>query len=99
MSDGPNLTQGDRALTLVPQFHTMSWGLPYAAFMIGASLIMPDRFLQPEPLAALIAAEQPTFAAAVPTIWQGLHQYLEQHPQDISSMRHVLIGGRRFHRR
>ena len=93
MTEGPALKQGDRALAVVPQFHAMSWGLPYAAFMIGASLIMPDRFLQPEPLAALIAAEQPTFAAAVPTIWQGLHQYLEQHPQDISSMHDVLIGG------
>lgn len=93
MSDGPNLTQGDRALAVVPQFHAMSWGLPYAAFMIGASLIMPDRFLQPAPLAEMIAAERPTFAAAVPTIWLGLHQYLEQHPQDISSMREVLIGG------
>lgn len=77
MSDGPNLTQGDRALTVVPQFHAMAWGLPYAAFMIGASLIMPDRFLQPGPLAALIAAERPTFAAAVPTIWQGLHLFLK----------------------
>lgn len=93
MSDGPNLKQGDRALAVVPQFHAMSWGLPYAAFMIGASLIMPDRFLQPAPLAELIAAEKPTFAAAVPTIWQGLHLHLEQHPQDISSMREVLIGG------
>ena len=93
MTDGPALKQGDRALAVVPQFHAMSWGLPYAAFMIGASLIMPDRFLQPEPLAALLAAEQPTFAAAVPTIWLGLHQYLEQHPQDISSMKDVLIGG------
>ncbi|WP_454174843.1 long-chain fatty acid--CoA ligase [Gordonia sputi] len=93
MTDGPALKQGDRALAVVPQFHAMSWGLPYAAFMIGASLIMPDRFLQPEPLAALIAAEQPTFAAAVPTIWLGLHQYLEQHPQDISSLKDVLIGG------
>lgn len=93
MSDGPNLGQGDRALAVVPQFHAMSWGLPYAAFMIGASLLMPDRFLQPAPLAEFIAAERPTFAAAVPTIWQGLHLYLEQHPQDISSMREVLIGG------
>ncbi|WP_430332905.1 long-chain fatty acid--CoA ligase [Rhodococcus sp. ACT016] len=93
MSDGPNLAQGDRALAVVPQFHAMSWGLPYAAFMIGASLIMPDRFLQPAPLAELIASERPTFAAAVPTIWQGLHLHLEQHPQDISSMREVLIGG------
>ncbi|MGC5258171.1 long-chain fatty acid--CoA ligase [Gordonia sp. DT218] len=93
MTDGPALKQGDRALAVVPQFHAMSWGLPYAAFMIGASLIMPDRFLQPEPLAALIEAERPNFSAAVPTIWQGLHQYLEQHPQDISFMHDVLIGG------
>ncbi|GAB91367.1 long-chain fatty acid--CoA ligase [Gordonia rhizosphera] len=93
MTDGPALKQGDRALAVVPQFHAMSWGLPYAAFMIGASLIMPDRFLQPEPLAAMIAAEKPTFSAAVPTIWQGLHQYLEAHPQDISFMKDVLIGG------
>ncbi len=93
MSDGPNLAQGDRALTAVPQFHAMAWGLPYAALMIGASLIMPDRFLQPGPLAALIAAEHPTFAAAVPTIWQGLYLFLKQHPQDISTMKEVLIGG------
>ncbi|NLE78406.1 MAG: long-chain fatty acid--CoA ligase [Rhodococcus sp.] len=93
MTDGPGLAQGDRALAVVPQFHAMSWGLPYAAFMIGASLIMPDRFLQPAPLAELIAAERPTFAAAVPTIWQGLHLYLENHPQDISFMKEVLIGG------
>ncbi|TQF74008.1 long-chain fatty acid--CoA ligase [Rhodococcus spelaei] len=93
MSDGPNLRQGDRALAVVPQFHAMSWGLPYAAFMIGATLIMPDRFLQPGPLAEIIASEKPTMAAAVPTIWQGLHLHLEQHPQDISSMKEVLIGG------
>ncbi|MGV9709944.1 long-chain fatty acid--CoA ligase [Gordonia sp. NPDC003424] len=93
MTDGPALKQGDRALAVVPQFHAMSWGLPYAAFMIGASLIMPDRFLHPEPLAQIIASEKPTFAAAVPTIWLGLHQYLEQHPQDVSCMHDVLIGG------
>ncbi|ORM36480.1 long-chain fatty acid--CoA ligase [Williamsia sp. 1135] len=93
MSDGPNLRQGDRALAVVPQFHAMAWGLPYAAFMIGASLIMPDRFLQPEPLATIIESEQPTLAAAVPTIWQGLHLHLEQNPQDISFIREVLVGG------
>ncbi|MGC0366232.1 fatty-acyl-CoA synthase [Rhodococcus sp. 27YEA15] len=93
MSDGPNLEQGDRALAVVPQFHAMSWGLPYASFMIGASLIMPDRFLQPAPLAEIIESEKPTFAAAVPTIWQGLHLHLEQKPQDISFIREVLIGG------
>ena len=48
-----------RVLAIVPMFHAMAWGLPYAAFMSGAALIMPDRFLQAAPLAAMIAAEQP----------------------------------------
>ena len=31
MSDGMNLAQADRMLAIVPMFHAMSWGLPYAA--------------------------------------------------------------------
>ncbi|GAA4845089.1 long-chain fatty acid--CoA ligase [Saccharopolyspora rosea] len=93
MSDGMALSQADRALSVVPMFHAMSWGLPYAAFMVGASLLMPDRFLQPDPLTRLIAAERPTMAAAVPTIWQGVLQHLEAEPRDVSSLREVVIGG------
>ena len=55
-----------------PMFHANAWGLPYAAVMAGADLVMPDRFLQPEPLVRLIEAERPTIAGAVPTIWNGL---------------------------
>ncbi|MCA1229347.1 long-chain fatty acid--CoA ligase [Saccharopolyspora sp. 6M] len=93
MSDGMALAQADRGLAVVPMFHAMSWGLPYAALMSGASLIMPDRFLQAEPLAAMISSLRPTMAAAVPTIWQGLLQHLESHPKDISSLREVVVGG------
>ena len=35
----------------------------------------------------------PTFAAAVPTIWQGLLAHLDANPQDISSLREVIVGG------
>ncbi|GGI92983.1 fatty-acyl-CoA synthase [Saccharopolyspora subtropica] len=93
MTDGMALSQADRVLAVVPMFHAMSWGLPYAAFMVGASMIMPDRFLQPEPLVKMIAAERPTMAAAVPTIWQGVLQYLEANPHDVSSLREVVVGG------
>jgi fatty-acyl-CoA synthase len=93
MTDGMALEQGDRGLAVVPMFHAMSWGLPYAAFMVGASMIMPDRFLQPEPLVAMMAAERPTMAAAVPTIWQGVLAELEKEPRDISSLHEVVIGG------
>ena len=93
MTDGMALSQADKALAVVPMFHAMSWGLPYAAFMVGASLVMPDRFLQPEPLVNMIAAEKPTFAAAVPTIWQAVLQHLDAAPQDISSLNEVVVGG------
>jgi fatty-acyl-CoA synthase len=93
MSDSMRLAQGDKALAIVPMFHAMSWGLPYASLMVGASLLMPDRFLQPKPVAELLAAEKPDFAAAVPTVWQGLLQHLDANPQDISHLREVVIGG------
>jgi fatty-acyl-CoA synthase len=93
MTDGMGLAQSDRALVIVPMFHAMSWGLPYASLMVGASLLMPDRFLQPAPLAAMIEAEKPTMAGAVPTIWQGLLAHLDKHPQDLSTLRNVVVGG------
>ncbi|MGB3438895.1 MAG: long-chain fatty acid--CoA ligase [Actinophytocola sp.] len=93
MTDSMALSQADRALVIVPQFHAMSWGLPYAALMVGASMIMPDRFLQPEPLAAMIAAERPTMAGAVPTIWQGLLALLDQKPQDLAPLERAVVGG------
>ncbi len=93
MSDTMRLSDADKALVIVPMFHAMSWGMPYAAFMVGASMVLPDRFLQPEPIAQILDAEKPTFAGAVPTIWQGLLQHLDANPQDISHLREVVVGG------
>jgi fatty-acyl-CoA synthase len=83
----------DKVLAVVPMFHAMAWGLPYASFLSGASLLMPDRFLQAAPLAAMISQEKPTLAGAVPTIWTDLLSYLETNPTDISSMKEVIVGG------
>jgi fatty-acyl-CoA synthase len=87
------LSDRDRVLPVVPMFHANAWGLPYAAVMAGADMIMPDRFLQPAPLAALIEAERPTLAGAVPTIWNGLLQHVRAHGGDLSSLRLVPCGG------
>jgi fatty-acyl-CoA synthase len=87
------LGPASKVLAVVPMFHAMAWGLPYASFMSGASMLMPDRFLQGSPLAAMIAAERPTLAGAVPTIWTDLLAYLDANPTDISSMKEVIIGG------
>lgn len=87
------LNESERVLTIVPMFHANGWGLPYAAFMIGSSLLMPDRYLQPEPLAKFIARDKPTISGAVPTIWAGLVQYGEKAPLDLSSLKRIVCGG------
>ncbi|MDQ1600828.1 MAG: hypothetical protein QOD68_2302 [Actinomycetota bacterium] len=93
MSDGFAMGQRDRVLLIVPMFHVLAWGTPYAAMMSGASLVMPDRFLTPEPLADLIETAKPTLAGGVPTVWTALLAYLDQTPRDMSSLRDVVVGG------
>jgi fatty-acyl-CoA synthase len=83
----------DRVLPIVPMFHVNAWGIPHAAGLTGASLVMPDRFLQGEPLARLIEAEKVTCSAGVPTVWAGVLQYLDDNEVDTSSLRIVVCGG------
>jgi fatty-acyl-CoA synthase len=88
------VSSDDVALPIVPMFHANAWGLPYAALMAGADLIMPDRFLDGESLINLIETCRPTVAAAVPTIWNDVQHCLERSPgHDISSLRLVACGG------
>lgn len=93
-ADGLRVTSDDRILTIVPMFHANAWGLVYAAFMAGADLLMPERFLQAEPLVQLIDAQKPTIAGAVPTIWNDVLNFLEANPTyDVSSLGLVACGG------
>ncbi|AXB46184.1 long-chain fatty acid--CoA ligase [Prauserella oleivorans] len=88
------IAEPDRVLPVVPMFHANAWGLPYAALMAGADLLLPDRFLQAEPLADIIQAQRPTLAGAVPTIWNDLLHHVDRNPDiDLSSLRLVACGG------
>ncbi|MEU3553697.1 long-chain fatty acid--CoA ligase [Streptomyces fragilis] len=93
MSQSMALTDSDTSLVVVPQFHVNAWGIPHATFMTGVNMLMPDRFLQPAPLAEMIETVRPTHAAAVPTIWQGLLAELKARPRDVSTLTQVTIGG------
>ncbi len=87
------LDDRDRVLAIVPMFHANAWGLPYAAFLGGSSLLMPGKFLQAEPLTTMIREEKATFSGAVPTIWADILRYGEEHDIDLSSIRMVICGG------
>jgi fatty-acyl-CoA synthase len=87
------LTDRDRVLPIAPMFHANAWGMPFSAWMSGADLIMPGKFLQGEPLCRLIETERPTVACAVPTVWSDVLRYAETRKVDFSSIRIVLCGG------
>jgi len=87
------ITEADRALAIVPMFHAAAWGMPYAAFLCGATLQMPGPFLQPEHLTRFIATERTTVTSGVPTIWSAILNYGEDHEIDLSSLRMGTSGG------
>ncbi|HUA10916.1 MAG TPA: long-chain fatty acid--CoA ligase [Solirubrobacteraceae bacterium] len=94
MTDGSGLSRRDRVLAVVPMFHANAWGLAYGAALAGADLVLPDRHLGAEPLAKLIAAERPTQLGCVPTIFQDLLRYSDEHPDvDLSSLDNCACGG------
>lgn len=93
MGDYLGLSVADRALLSVPMFHANSWNFPYAAMMVGTSMILPDRYVQPPHLAYLIDRERPTVSAGVPTIWSDLLDHVRKQPADLSSLRMVVVGG------
>jgi fatty-acyl-CoA synthase len=86
-------TERDRVLVIVPMFHAMAWGAPYTAFLAGTDLILPERFLQAEPLARIFAELRPTLSLGVPTIWNDLLRYSQTHDVNLSSLRMVTAGG------
>jgi fatty-acyl-CoA synthase len=89
------LTEADRILPIVPMFHANAWGLPYAGWMTGSDFVMPNRFLQGEPLCKLIMAEKPTVSGAVPTVWNDILSYADKNKDsvDLTSLRLVPCGG------
>ncbi|MCW2661080.1 MAG: acyl-CoA synthase [Mycobacterium sp.] len=84
----------DSVLPIVPMFHANAWGLPYAALMAGADLVLPDCHLDARSLIGMVETLRPTVAGAVPTIWNDVLHRLEDDPDhDVSSLRLVVCGG------
>ena len=92
-ADAMGLSASDRMLPIVPMFHANAWGIPYAAGLTGCDLVMPNKFMQAEPIARAIEAERVTISAAVPTIWADLLNYANEKSPDLSSITRVICGG------
>jgi fatty-acyl-CoA synthase len=92
---GLGTSVNDTILPVVPMFHANSWGYPYLATLLGAKLVYPGPYLDGESLLDAFVQEQVTWSAGVPTIWMGILQLLEAHPDrwDLSHMKGMLVGG------
>ncbi|MFL1463659.1 long-chain-fatty-acid--CoA ligase [Roseococcus sp. DSY-14] len=89
-----NLGARDVSMPVVPMFHVNAWGIPYAAPMVGASMVLPGPRLDPASLFALFEEEGVTASAGVPTIWTMLLQWLRADPaRRFTRPPRLVVGG------
>ena len=93
--DSLGIRESDTCLPVVPMFHASAWGVPFAAVLAGAKLVMPGPHLDAVSLLDLMHQERVTLAAGVPTIWLGILAALDAEPKrwDLASVRSMVIGG------
>jgi len=93
LPDVMSLSAGDAVLPVVPMFHVNAWGIPYSASLTGAKLVFPGPALDGKSIYELIEAEQVTYAAGVPTVWQMLLTHMKPAGLQFSSLKRTVIGG------
>jgi acyl-CoA synthetase (AMP-forming)/AMP-acid ligase II len=93
LPDVMGLSARDAVLPVVPMFHVNAWGIPYSAALTGAKLVFPGPALDGKSVYELIEAEQVTYAAGVPTVWQMLLMHMKPAGLKFSSLQRTVIGG------
>jgi acyl-CoA synthetase (AMP-forming)/AMP-acid ligase II len=96
MADSFALSALDTVLVASPMFHVNAWGMPYAAAMCGASLVLAGPGLDGASVYQLLRDERATAAVGVPTVWLMLQQYVQAQrlePKKDLALKRVLVGG------
>ena len=83
----------DVILPVTPMYHANAWGVAFAAPAVGAKLVLPGARLDGASLHELLETEGVTVSCAVPTVWTGLLQYLDQTGSRLTTLKRVAIGG------
>jgi fatty-acyl-CoA synthase len=95
LPDAHAISSRDTILPVVPMFHANAWGLPYIAAFAGTGMVLPGLKLDAESVLELLADEQVTITAGVPTVWMAILQALDAEPErwDLSALRLMIVGG------
>lgn len=93
LPDSLNLSAKDVMLPVVPMFHVNAWGTPYAAAMVGCTVVLPGPGLDGASLVHMIDEYKVSIALGVPTIWQGLLAAAQQSGSKLDSLKRNVVGG------
>jgi acyl-CoA synthetase (AMP-forming)/AMP-acid ligase II len=91
--DAFNFSARDVIMPCAQMYHANAWCTPYAAPLVGATLVLPGRALDGASIAELIETEGVTFLLGVPTIWVGVADHLDQTGGRLTSVKTIAIGG------
>ncbi len=93
MKDVMAVSAQETIMPVVPMFHANAWGLPHAAAMVGADLVLPGRDLSGPAVGELIRRCRVTMTAGVPTVLGDLLAYAGNDPGVLDSLHTVISGG------
>ncbi|MFX1602992.1 MAG: long-chain-fatty-acid--CoA ligase [Promethearchaeota archaeon] len=86
----------DCVLQIVPMFHVLGWGTPYAATMAGAKLVFPGKYGLEDmhEIADIVVREEVTLTCGVPSILRiMLDHFLKMDPYPDLSRTRIMTGG------
>jgi fatty-acyl-CoA synthase len=92
-ADVNNYTARSTVLPIVPMFHVNAWGIPYAAPLVGAKLVLPGAGLDGASLYELCEQEKVDCSSGVPTVWFNLIAYLKEKNVRLTTLKRTIIGG------
>jgi fatty-acyl-CoA synthase len=91
--DATGVSNKETILPVVPMFHVNAWGIPYAAAMCGAKMVLPGDRMDGEALYELMENEKVTLSLGVPTVWMMLFAYMKEINKKFSSLKRTVVGG------
>ena len=82
-------------LAISPMFHANSWGIPFAAALQGATLVLPGPHPEPRHYLEMIERHRVTHAVGAVTIGVMMRELLERGAPgyDVSSLQALWLGG------
>src|SRR5258707_4690445 len=93
LPDAFNFSARDVVMPCAQMYHANAWCTPYAAPLVGATLVLPGRALDGASIAELIEPEGVPFLLGVPTIWVGVADHLDQTGGRLTWVKTIAVGG------